>query len=126
MPGSITDLRPRRAIADMTRARVWPTRGPKHFLPNTFAEGRWPMSAEKGLKNWHAVIAGGSRPTALAAVIHEDAVFHSPVVHTPQAGSAIVVAYLAAAGQTLGNDSFSYRREGVDGDTAVHGFPPQP
>src|SRR3546814_12687906 len=84
MPGSITDLRPRRAIADMTRARVWPTRGPKHFLPNTFAEGRWPMSAEKGLKNWHAVIAGGSRPAALAAVIHEDAVFHSPVVHTPQ------------------------------------------
>lgn len=80
------------------------------------------MSAEKGLKNWHAVIAGGSSPAALAAIIHEDAVFHSPVVHTPQAGRAIVVAYLAAAGQTLGNDSFTYRREVVDGDTAVLEF----
>lgn len=80
------------------------------------------MSAEKGLRNWHAVIEGGSSPAALAAIIHEDAVFHSPVVHTPQAGRAIVVAYLAAAGQTLGNDSFTYRREVVDGDTAVLEF----
>ncbi|KUO51906.1 MAG: hypothetical protein APF82_02815 [Sphingomonadales bacterium BRH_c42] len=80
------------------------------------------MSAEAGLKRWHAVIEGGSSPAALAAIIHEDAVFHSPVVHTPQAGRAIVVAYLAAAGKTLGNDSFTYVREVVDGDTAVLEF----
>lgn len=80
------------------------------------------MSAEAGLKRWHAVIEGGSSPAALAAIIHEQAVFHSPVVHTPQAGRAIVVAYLAAAGQTLGNDSFTYVREVVDGDTAVLEF----
>lgn len=83
------------------------------------------MSAEKGLKNWHAVIEGGSSPAALEAIIHEDAVFHSPVVHTPQAGRAIVVAYLAAAGQTLGNDSFTYVREVVDGDNAVLEFTTQ-
>lgn len=83
------------------------------------------MSAEKGLKNWHAVIEGGSSPAALAAIIREDAVFHSPVVHTPQVGRAIVVAYLAAAGQTLGNDSFAYQREVVDGDTAVLEFTTQ-
>lgn len=83
------------------------------------------MSAEKGLKNWHVVIEGGSSPAALAAIIREDAVFHSPVVHTPQVGRAIVVAYLAAAGQTLGNDSFAYQREVVDGDTAVLEFTTQ-
>jgi hypothetical protein len=83
------------------------------------------MSAEKGLKNWHAVIEGGSSPAALAAIIREDAVFHSPVVHTPQEGRVIVVAYLAAAGQTLGNDSFTYVREVVDGDTAVLEFTTQ-
>ena len=80
------------------------------------------MSAEAGLKRWHAVIEGGSDPQALAEIIREDAVFHSPVVHTPQQGRAIVVAYLAAAGKTLGNDSFTYVRELVDGENAMLEF----
>ncbi|MCH2488295.1 MAG: nuclear transport factor 2 family protein, partial [Erythrobacter sp.] len=45
-----------------------------------------------------------------------------PVVHTPQTGRAIVTVYLAAAGQTLANDSFRYVRELVDGDTAMLEF----
>jgi hypothetical protein len=80
------------------------------------------MSASKGLRNWHAAIEGGSEPAALAAIIREDAVFHSPVVHTPQRGRALVVAYLAAAGQTLGNASFRYVRELVDGENALLEF----
>ena len=80
------------------------------------------MSASKGLAQWHKVIADGSDPAALAAIIREDAVFHSPVVHTPQEGRAIVVAYLSAAGQTLGNDSFAYVRELVDGENAMLEF----
>jgi hypothetical protein len=79
-------------------------------------------AATKGLANWHRVIDGGSSPQALAEIIRKDAVFHSPVVHTPQEGQPIVVAYLAAAGQTLGNDSFEYLRQVVDGDTAVLEF----
>jgi len=79
-------------------------------------------SAVQGLANWHRVIEGGSSPDSLAAIIREDAVFHSPVVHTPQRGRPIVTAYLAAAGMTLGNDSFEYLREIVDGDTAVLEF----
>lgn len=79
-------------------------------------------AAAKGLARWHDLIDGGSDPAALAAITREDAVFHSPVVHTPQVGRAIVVAYLSAAGQTLGNDSFTYVREVVDGDTAVLEF----
>ena len=78
--------------------------------------------AAKGLKRWHEVIEGGSEPAALTNVMREDAVFHSPVVHTPQKGRPIVVAYLTAAGQTLGNDSFQYLREVVDGNTAVLEF----
>ncbi len=80
------------------------------------------MSAEQGLARWHSVIDNGSKPEELAAIIAEDAVFHSPVVHTPQQGRAIVVAYLSAAGQTLGNSSFTYVRELLDGDHAMLEF----
>ncbi|WP_324828949.1 nuclear transport factor 2 family protein [Qipengyuania zhejiangensis] len=80
------------------------------------------MSAREGLKRWHEVIDGGSSLDALSAIIHEDAVFHSPVVHTPQRGRPIVVAYLHAAGDTLGNDSFEYVRELVDGENAMLEF----
>lgn len=80
------------------------------------------MSAAVGIRRWHEVIEGGSDPAALAAIISEDAVFHSPVVHTPQVGRPIVVAYLSAAGKTLGNDSFTYLREVIDGETAVLEF----
>lgn len=80
------------------------------------------MSAREGLKNWHEVIEGGSKPEALEAILHEDAVFHSPVVHTPQRGRPIVMAYLTAAGATLGNDSFTYEREIADGNHAMLEF----
>ena len=80
------------------------------------------MSAIDGLRRWHAAIESGSDPAELSAIIREDAVFHSPVVHSPQKGRDLVVAYLSAAGQTLGNDSFSYIRELVDGDSACLEF----
>ena len=83
------------------------------------------MLAITGLKRWHAVIENGSRADELAAIIREDAVFHSPVVHTPQKGRDLVVAYLSAAGQTLGNDSFTYVRELVDGQNAMLEFETQ-
>ena len=80
------------------------------------------LSAAKGLAKWHEVIQSGSSPADLAAIIREDAAFHSPVVHTPQQGRDLVVAYLSAAGQTLGNDSFTYVRELVDGENAMLEF----
>jgi hypothetical protein len=80
------------------------------------------MAAQDGLANWHRVLENGTDPAELAAIIREDAVFHSPVVHTPQRGRALVSAYLAAAGQTLGNDSFRYVRELVDGENALLEF----
>ena len=83
------------------------------------------MSTHQGLKAWHNVVQTGSNPADLTAIIHKDAVFHSPVVHTPQEGRDIVVAYLNAASKTLGNDSFEYLREVVDGNMAVLEFSTQ-
>lgn len=80
------------------------------------------MSATEGLSAWHRIIAGGSDPQALAAIVADDAVFHSPVVHTPQTGKAKVVAYLSAAGQVLGGEGFRYVREFADGDNALLEF----
>lgn len=78
--------------------------------------------AHKGLELWHQVLSQGNRPADLAPIIHEDAVFHSPVVHTPQYGRAIVVAYLAAAGVVLNNDKFRYVREFSEGNQALLEF----
>jgi hypothetical protein len=74
------------------------------------------------LARWHAYMAGGSNPAALSDLLAEDAVFHSPVVHTPQVGRQIVMAYLVAASHTLGNESFRYVRELVDGDEMMLEF----
>jgi hypothetical protein len=78
--------------------------------------------AHRGLDNWHRVLAGGNRPQDLAAIIREDAVFHSPVVHTPQAGREKVVGYLAAAGVVLNTDKFRYVREFAEGNQALLEF----
>ena len=80
------------------------------------------MDTRSALARWHEVAAAGSKPDELAAIMHEDAVFLSPVVHTPQRGRPIVVAYLTAAGQTLGNDTFRYVREVVGENTVVLEF----
>lgn len=78
--------------------------------------------AQTGIAAWHDYMHGGSDPEKLKAMLADDAVFHSPVVHTPQEGKAKVFAYLHAASHVLGNDSFHYVREIVDGDTAVLEF----
>ena len=80
------------------------------------------MSAIQGLKNWHRVLEGGNQPRELAEIIREDAVFHSPVVHTPQEGRAKVVGYLAAAGVVLNTDKFRYVREFAEGNHALLEF----
>lgn len=78
--------------------------------------------ANTGVAAWHAYMAGGDNPQALRAMLADDAVFHSPVVHTPQEGQDKVFAYLYAASHALGGDDFRYEREIVDGDQAVLEF----
>ncbi len=79
-------------------------------------------AAQAGVAAWHDYMHGGSTPEKLNAMLADNAVFHSPVVHTPQEGKAKVFAYLHAAAHVLGNDSFHYVREIIDGDTAMLEF----
>ncbi|MDJ0643493.1 MAG: nuclear transport factor 2 family protein [Erythrobacter sp.] len=83
------------------------------------------MNMNNALARWHEVARNGSTVEGLRSIIHDDAVFHSPVVHTPQVGQAIVIAYLSAAAQTLGNESFCYVREVLGENTAVLEFTTQ-
>lgn len=56
-------------------------------------------------------LAHSPDPTRLDALLDDNAVFISPVVHTPQRGKAIAKAYLAAALQVFLSPTFRYVRE---------------
>ena len=73
------------------------------------------------LERWHQ-IARSKSSDGLSDLIAEDAIFESPVVHTPQLGRAITVKYLAAAMHVLGNDSFRYLNEWQSPNSAVLEF----
>lgn len=78
--------------------------------------------AQYGVAAWHAYMESGGDADLLSAQLADDAVFHSPVVHSPQEGKAKVMLYLLSAAKVLGNDSFSYVREIVDGNDALLEF----
>ena len=62
------------------------------------------------LLKWHALVASRSAQ-ALEALLANDVIFHSPIVHTPQIGKAITTRYLLAALHDFGNETFRYVRE---------------
>lgn len=62
------------------------------------------------LEAWHRMVRDND-PTGLGALLAEDAVFHSPVVHSPQRGRHLTAAYLTAAFQVFFNPTFRYVRE---------------
>ena len=65
---------------------------------------------EKAVNDWHHVMKNND-VVGLDALLADDAVFHSPVVHTPQIGKAITKLYLSAAFKVFYNDTFTYIRE---------------
>lgn len=73
------------------------------------------------IANWHRLVEDRNL-AALDTVLHDDVVFHSPVVHTPQRGKAITSKYLAAALEVLNNDKFTYLREVIGERDAVLEF----
>ena len=73
------------------------------------------------LAAWHQIVADRS-PRGLAALLADDVVFYSPIVHTPQVGKPITTQYLAAALHVFGNDTFRYVREVVGEHDAVLEF----
>ncbi|MEO0714721.1 MAG: nuclear transport factor 2 family protein [Pseudomonadota bacterium] len=74
------------------------------------------------LQRWFDWMTGAHDHAGLAAQLHDDVTFLSPVVFTPQRGKMITLAYLGAAGDTLGNGSFKYTRIFDCGDRAVLEF----
>ena len=52
------------------------------------------------MQRWHRHVRG-DLPGGLDELLHDDVVFLSPVVFTPQEGKAITTMYLNAAGQAL-------------------------
>ncbi|ARB44341.1 nuclear transport factor 2 family protein [Alloalcanivorax xenomutans] len=76
---------------------------------------------EKTIVEWHKLVEARDA-AGLDAILADNVVFHSPVVHTPQEGKAITSLYLTAALRTLNNEHFRYEREILDGNNAVLEF----
>lgn len=70
---------------------------------------------------WHRLLEERN-PRGLDALLDSDAVFFSPVVHTPQRGKKVTAMYLAAAFQVLFNPTFRYVREIVGNTDAMLEF----
>lgn len=70
---------------------------------------------------WHALVAARN-PNGIGALLAEDVVFHSPVVHTPQRGKPVTRLYLTAAFSVFFNESFTYVREVIGARDAVLEF----
>lgn len=73
------------------------------------------------IDTWHRLVRTGDA-AGLRELLAEDAVFHSPVVHTPQRGRKLASWYLAAAFKVFCNETFRYVREVSDGNSAVLEF----
>lgn len=73
------------------------------------------------LERWHEFIKSPDEKV-LWDLLHPDAVFESPVVHTPQLGRDITFKYLASAGTVLGGPGFKYLGEWRNENGAVLEF----
>ena len=73
------------------------------------------------LETWHRLVRTQD-PSGLNALLADDAVFHSPVVHTPQRGRKLASWYLTAAFHVFFNPTFRYVREIVGPSDAMLEF----
>lgn len=76
---------------------------------------------EHPLAIWHRLVRDQD-VSGLEALLADDAVFHSPVVHTPQRGKKLAAAYLGAAFRVFFNPTFRYVREIVGPSDAMLEF----
>jgi hypothetical protein len=73
------------------------------------------------LAAWHRLVRDRN-VQGLDALLADGVVFHSPVVHTPQAGKAVTTQYLTAAFHVFFNETFRYVREVAGARDAVLEF----
>ena len=75
----------------------------------------------RAIARWRE-LAASRDSSGLDALLADDVVFHSPVVHTPQRGKAITKMYLSSALTVLGGNDFHYVGEWVGETSAVLEF----
>lgn len=73
------------------------------------------------IKSWHQIVTLRDLDK-LSTILHDDVVFYSPVVHTPQVGKKITMQYLGAAFNVFFDDSFTYVREVESKNNAILEF----
>ena len=73
------------------------------------------------LETWHRLVRNRDA-AGLPDLLAEEAVFFSPVVHTPQRGKQLTAMYLTAAFKVFFNESFRYVREIAGENDAVLEF----
>ncbi len=76
---------------------------------------------EHPIAAWHRLVREHD-PRGIDALLDVDAVFLSPVVHTPQRGRKLAAMYLTAAFQVFFNPTFRYVREIVGPSDAMLEF----
>ncbi len=76
---------------------------------------------DRAIRGWHALVEGHD-PSGLEAMLADEVVFHSPVVHTPQVGKRLTSLYLTAAFHVLNNAHFRYVGEWRSEDGVVLEF----
>lgn len=89
---------------------------------------------EETLSRWHQHLRG-ELPGGLDTLLHDDVVFWSPIVFSPQKGKDLTKMYLSAAGQTFGGgdpdasggspavgSGFRYVKEVASGNQAILEF----
>lgn len=86
------------------------------------------------IEKWHEIMKGDSSeaPNKLDDLLHDDVVFYSPVVYTPQKGKEITKLYLSAASGVFSSEKkgkeekkeskFKYIKEVVHGNHACLEF----
>lgn len=86
------------------------------------------------IEKWHEIMKGDSSeaPNKLDDLLHDDVVFYSPVVYTPQKGKEITKLYLSAASGVSSSEKkgkeekkeskFKYIKEVVHGNHACLEF----
>lgn len=73
------------------------------------------------IETWHGLVKAHD-PSGLDDLLAEDAVFLSPIVHSPQRGKALTKTYLSAAFKVFCNPTFRYVRQIVGPSDAMLEF----
>lgn len=81
-------------------------------------------AVSESLAHWHSMVAAGDL-SKLSSILHTDAVFRSPVAHTPYPGAPVVALILNTVAQVF--TEFTYLRElsTADGHSVVLEFSAQ-